>query len=74
MAAPDVIADASETLRAGLASHLGGPAPLADVLVFDLKDPPTPNRPVVTVCLWEIAEDPSVRNRPPTQVQNGAKW
>jgi Pvc16 N-terminal domain len=69
VAAPDVIADASETLRAALDGRLAGPLRLADVLLHDLQAPALAGTPVVTISLWEIAEDPSVRNRPPTRVQ-----
>ncbi len=73
MGAFDVIASASETLRARLAAGLaviGGPAPVVrlDDLTADIpRDPP-----IVTLFLYDIAEEATVRNRPrPTDVVAG---
>lgn len=45
-----------------------------DDLEKSTPDPGPNNTPVVTVLLWEVAEDPSVRNRPPVRVPLGTDW
>jgi hypothetical protein len=73
MANSDVISAASETLEkrltAGL-STLGPPPPIARL--HDLVTPVTSDPPTVTLFLYQIVEDPSVRNRVrTTRVANG---
>lgn len=67
MADFDVIAAVSQTLEArltaGLAGLGGNPAPTAQL--HDLV-PPLPAAPTLTVFLYDIVQDPTVRNRPPT--------
>jgi hypothetical protein len=64
MANSDVISAVSETLEkrltAGL-STLGPPPPTARL--HDLVTPVTSDPPTVTLFLYQIVEDPSVRNR-----------
>jgi len=68
-----VISAVSETLEARLAaglSTLGAPAPTAQL--HNLVTPVTSDPPTVTLFLYEIVEDPSVRNRAKTtRVVNG---
>jgi hypothetical protein len=73
MANSDVISAVSETLEqrltAGL-STLGPPPPIARL--HDLVTPVTSDPPTVTLFLYQIVEDPSVRNRVrTTRVANG---
>jgi len=73
MANSDVISAVSETLEkrltAGL-STLGPPPPIARL--HDLVTPVTNDPPTVTLFLYQIFEDPSVRNRvTTTRVVNG---
>ena len=73
MANSDVIAAVSESLEARLAaalSPLAQPAPTAQL--HDLVTPVTNDPPTVTLFLYEILEDASVRNRASTsRVVNG---
>lgn len=63
----DVIGDASTTLAAvlteALSTLLPAPAPVAHV--HDLLGTIPTEPPALTVFLYEIAEDPSAKNRPP---------
>lgn len=64
-----VIADVSTTIVAALTQALrglGGEQPPIAVL-HDLSDPVTTPPPTLTVFLYEIAEDPASRNRPPVR-------
>jgi hypothetical protein len=65
MADFNVIGDVSVTLRnvltAGLAILLPGPPPVAEI--SDLQMIP-PNQARLTICLYDVIEDPSARNRP----------
>jgi hypothetical protein len=69
----DVISAVSETLEARLTaglSTLGTPAPTAQL--NDLTAAVTSDPPTVTLFLYQVAEDRTVRNRPKTtQVVNG---
>ncbi|WP_428268700.1 DUF4255 domain-containing protein [Haliangium sp.] len=63
----DVVADVSETLRsvvtAGLSTLMPPPAPTAEVVDL-LRPVQSSSSAKVTIFLYEIAEDPSARNRP----------
>jgi hypothetical protein len=65
-----VIADVStiivKTLKRAL-SGLGNPSP--DAKLSDLVDTVQVSEPLLTVFLYEIAEDPTSRNRPPVRSQ-----
>jgi hypothetical protein len=64
-----VIADVSNTIVTALTQalrSLGGEQPPIAVL-HDLVDTPTTPPPTLTVFLYEIAEDPASRNRPPVR-------
>ncbi|EOD67832.1 DUF4255 domain-containing protein [Amycolatopsis vancoresmycina] len=64
-----VIADVSTTIVTALTTalrSLGGEQPPIAVL-HDLSEPVTPPPPMLTVFLYEIAEDPASRNRPPVR-------
>ena len=66
MADSDVIADVSETLRVVLTtafSTLPAPAPVAEI--HDLQGAITTSPARMTVFLFEVVEDPTVRNRQP---------
>jgi hypothetical protein len=73
MASSDVIAAVSETLESRLTaglSTLGPPPPIARL--HDLVTPVTSDPPTVTLFLYQIVEDPSVRNRSKTtRIVNG---
>jgi uncharacterized protein DUF4255 len=73
MAGSDVIAAVSETLEARMnaaLSTLGNPPPAARL--NDLTGAITSDPPTVTLFLYQIAEDRTVRNRPKTtEVVNG---
>ncbi len=73
MADYDVIASVSETLEQLLTAGLGTltPAPVAQVV--DLLQPTTSASARVTIFLYEIAEDTSVRNRPTSYVPSTTK-
>ncbi|WP_406631323.1 DUF4255 domain-containing protein [Amycolatopsis sp. WGS_07] len=64
-----VIADVSTTIVGSLTRALlplgGSPPPTA--VLHDLSDPVSPQPPKLTVFLYEIAEDPASRNRPPVR-------
>ena len=67
MANSDVISAVSETLEARLTaglSTLGPPAPTAQL--HDLTSAVTSDPPTVTLFLYQVLEDRSVRNRPKT--------
>ncbi|MGI9333171.1 MAG: DUF4255 domain-containing protein [Gammaproteobacteria bacterium] len=66
-----VIADVSETLEAFLTNAFTTivPAPVAEVHDLQGAISTTPAR--MTIFLYEMIEDPSVRNRPPTQRLSG---
>jgi len=64
MASANVISAVSETLEARLTAGLGTlgpPAPRAQL--HDLVTPVTNDPPTVTLFLYDIVEDPTVRNR-----------
>jgi Pvc16 N-terminal domain len=67
MAGSDVLLAVSQTLQnrltAGL-STLGPPVPEAEL--HDLNGPPTTNPPRATLFLYDVVEEPTSRNRPPT--------
>ncbi|MEA2492353.1 MAG: hypothetical protein QOJ29_264, partial [Thermoleophilaceae bacterium] len=73
MANSDVISAVSETLESRLSaglSTLGPPPPTARL--HDLVTPVTSDPPTVTLFLYQIVEDPTVRNRAKTtRVVNG---
>src|SRR3954469_24128665 len=73
MANSDVISAVSETLESRLTaglSTLGTPPPTARL--HDLATPVTSDPPTVTLFLYQIVEDPSVRNPPKTtRIVNG---
>jgi hypothetical protein len=73
MANSDVISAVSETLESRLTaglSTLGTPPPTARL--HDLVTPVTSDPPTVTLFLYQIVEDPSVRNRAKTtRIVNG---
>jgi hypothetical protein len=58
-----VIGDVSETLRSALAAALGALAPPVTVEVHDLQGNITTQPAHLTVCLYDVVEDPSARNR-----------
>lgn len=64
-----VVADISKTIVERLTLALRGlsdePSPIAEL--NDLSDTVQPNPPKLTVFLYEIAEDPTSRNRPPVR-------
>jgi hypothetical protein len=66
MADYPVIDDVSETLKAvladGLATSMPPPAPI--VVVHDLQGPISTATAQVTICLYDVVEDPSAKNRP----------
>jgi hypothetical protein len=63
-----VIADASETLEFVLTDALSSLAPGPPIAeIHDLATPGATNPPRVTLFLFEIAEDPTQRNRPPVR-------
>lgn len=65
MASSDVLVAVSETLQnrltAGL-STLGPPVPVAEL--HDLASPPSNTPPRATLFLYDVVEEPTVRNRP----------
>jgi hypothetical protein len=68
----DVVASVSETLQLRLTralSGLGTPAPFAEL--HDLATMPPSDPPRVTLFLYDIVEDPTVRNRAKTTEQVG---
>jgi hypothetical protein len=68
VASSDVIAAVSETLEARLTNELqslGPPAPVAEL--HDLVGPVTSDPPRVTLFLYDIVEEPTVRNRGKTK-------
>ena len=62
MADYPVIGDVSNTLRFVLNAGLSSLTPQPTVVVHDLKD--TPAATTVTLCLYDVIEDPSAKNRP----------
>jgi Pvc16 N-terminal domain len=67
MATSDVLASVSETLQARLTaglSSLGPPTPVA--VLHDLSSTPPTDPPRVTLFLYDIVEEPTVRNRAKT--------
>ena len=76
MADFDVIAAVSETLEALITEGLTtiSPATPPTAQVVDLLQPfQTPSQAKVTLFLYEIVEDPSVRNRAPRRPQSGGQ-
>jgi hypothetical protein len=63
MADYPVIGDVSETLRSVLAAGLSTLVPAPTVEVHDLQGPITTAPAHVTVCLYDVIEDPSAKNR-----------
>lgn len=64
MADYPVIDDVSETLRTVLASGLATLLPPPTVQVHDLQGPIATTPAHVTICLYDVIEDPSAKNRP----------
>jgi len=64
MADYPVIDDVSETLRAVLAAGLTSLTPPPTVQVHDLQGPIATTPAHVTIYLYDVAEDPSAKNRP----------
>jgi len=68
MADYSVIADVSETLQTVLTDALSTLAPGPPVAeLHDLSGPVATNPPRITLFLYEVMEDPTVRNRPATR-------
>jgi hypothetical protein len=59
-----VIGDVSETMRAVLSSGLSSLVPPPTVEVHDLQGAISTAPAHVTVCLYDVVEDPSAKNRP----------
>jgi hypothetical protein len=59
-----VIGDVSETLRAVLSSGLSSLVPPPTVELHDLQGAISTAPAHVTVCLYDVVEDPSAKNRP----------
>jgi hypothetical protein len=59
-----VIGDVSETLRTALADGLSSLSPVPAVQVHDLQGTLGTNPALVTLCLYDVVEDASARNRP----------
>jgi hypothetical protein len=64
MADYPVIGDVSETLRSVLSSGLSSLTPPPTVEVHDLQGTISAAPAHVTVCLYDVVEDPSAKNRP----------
>ena len=64
MADYPVIGDVSETLRFVLNAGLATLVPPANVEVHDLQGTINPAPARVTICLYDVVEDPSAKNRP----------
>jgi hypothetical protein len=65
----NVIADVSSILRTTLDEALSDLNPAPQVLLNDLSESTPPAGPALTVFLYEIAEDPPSRNRPPVRTE-----
>ena len=63
MADYPIIDDVSETLKAVLASGLSTLTPVPTVQVHDLQGPISTTTAQVTICLYDVIEDPSAKNR-----------
>jgi hypothetical protein len=59
-----VIGDVSETLRAVIDAGLSSLVPAPTVEVHDLQGAITTAPAHVTICLYDVTEDPSAKNRP----------
>lgn len=64
MADYPVIDDVSETLRVVLTNGLSSLTPAPTVQVHDLQGPIATTPAHVTICLYDVIEDPSAKNRP----------
>ena len=64
MADYPVIGDVSETLRSVIHAGLASLMPPPTVEVHDLQGPITTAPAHVTICLYDVVEDPSAKNRP----------
>jgi hypothetical protein len=64
MADYPVIGDVSETLRSVIDAGLSSLVPPPTVEVHDLQGPITTVPAHVTICLYDVTEDPSSKNRP----------
>jgi Pvc16 N-terminal domain len=64
MADYPVIGDVSETLRSVLAAGLASLTPPPAVEVHDLQGTIPTSPAHVTICLYDVVEDPSAKNRP----------
>jgi len=67
----NVIADVSTTLRDALNAALVK-LPNTKAVLSDLSDPVQAAEPMLTIFLYEIAEDAASRNRPPVRVEPAA--
>lgn len=64
MADYPVIDDVSATLRTVLVDGLSTLTPVPTVVVHDLQGPISTTTAQVTICLYDVIEDPSAKNRP----------
>ena len=67
-----VIGDVSETLRFVIDAGLANLVPPPTVEVHDLQGPITTAPAHVTICLYDVIEDPSAKNRPRRRVPGPA--